>query len=266
LPAREEKGLVRRAAPAIWVETRGAGTPTLLLIHGLGANGRVWDACVEEIAPHWGGRIVVPDLRGHGRSDPGAAYHFGFQAADLGEVIEPQRPLVIVGHSLGGLIALTLASGAYRLQPAHVIAIGVMPRWDERHLAQAAELASRPVGWFEGEDEAVRRFLWLSGLAGHVDPASAAARSGVVEQDGRHRLRQDPASYFTGPPDLAGLLAAARCPVDLVYGESDSIVDLDLVAREVSDPQMWDGGHNLHLEQPARLARLVLERAAAHVR
>ncbi len=233
----------------------------LLLIHGLGGNARVWDKLLDHVAPHWGGRIVVPDLRGHGRSDPGAAYHFGFQAADLGDVIEPARPLVIVGHSLGGLIALTLASGVYRLRPDHVVAIGVMPRWEERHLAQSAKLASRPALWFDDEADAVQRFLGLSGLAGHVHPTSTAARSGVVTENGRHRLRQDPASYATGPPDLAGMLAAARCPLDLVYGASDSIVDLDLVAREVRDAQMWDGGHNLHLERPEQLAQLVLERA-----
>jgi len=254
--------LERRRSPAIWVEVRGMGAATLLLLHGLGGNGRVWDRFIEQVAPRWRGRIVVPDLRGHGRSEPGLAYFFGFQAADLDEVLEPTRPLVVVGQSLGGLVALTLASGAYRLQPDRVIAIGVMPLWDESHVAQARELASRPTAWFDDEGEAVRRFLWLSGLAGHVDPASAAARSGIVAENGRYRLRQDPRSYFTGAPHLPSLLAAARCPVDLVYGRRHEVVNLRLVARVVADPRMWDGGHNLHLDQPSQLAALVLERAA----
>lgn len=254
--------LARRRSPSIWVEVRGIGAPTLLLLHGLGANGRVWDPFIARVAPRWAGRIVVPDLRGHGQSEAGVAYHFGFHASDLGEVIEPSRPLVVIGHSLGGLVALTLASGAHRLQPDRVVAIGVMPLWKESHLARSLELASRPVTWFDEETDAVKRFLWLSGLEGHVDPDGAAARSGVCSVDGRHRLRQDPRSYDTGPPNLPGLLAAARCPVELIYGSEDRVVDLDLVARFASGARTWQGGHNLHLEQPDALADWVLGRGS----
>lgn len=256
-------GLQRRTAPAIWVEERGSGPATLLCLHGLGGNGHVWDRFVERIAPHWKGRILVPDLRGHGRSEAGAAYPFGLQAADLGEVVGVSRPLVVVGHSLGGIVGLLLASGCYGPEPDLVFALGVMPVWEQRHHAQAAELAARPTEWFEDERSAVERFLWLSGLRGFVPPESRAAQSGVVAENGRYRLRQDRGTYSTGAPNLPGFLAAARCPVLLIYGRHDELVDQELVKRFVPERETWEGGHNHHLERPDRLADLMLERCAA---
>ena len=51
----------------LFAETIGTGDPTLILLHGLGVNGAVWHPFVEAL--RWPGRVVIPDLRGHGRSD-----------------------------------------------------------------------------------------------------------------------------------------------------------------------------------------------------
>jgi pimeloyl-ACP methyl ester carboxylesterase len=47
--------------------TSSATAPPLLLIHGWGADGRDWSAHVESLTDRH--RLIVPDLRGHGRSD-----------------------------------------------------------------------------------------------------------------------------------------------------------------------------------------------------
>ena len=48
--------------------------PTLILLHGLGATGQVWDPLVEAAA--WSGRILAPDLPGHGSSSWADTYSF----------------------------------------------------------------------------------------------------------------------------------------------------------------------------------------------
>src|SRR5262245_37275966 len=51
----------------VYSETVGSGSPSLVLLHGLGQNGAVWRPLLAELSG-WPGRIVIPDLRGHGRS------------------------------------------------------------------------------------------------------------------------------------------------------------------------------------------------------
>lgn len=91
---------------SIHVESRGDGPP-LVLLHGWGLNGRVFDGLVRELAR--GHRVVVPDLPGHGRSRFDAqAAGFDAQVAALRVHVPPGS--VIVGWSLGGQFALALAA------------------------------------------------------------------------------------------------------------------------------------------------------------
>jgi pimeloyl-ACP methyl ester carboxylesterase len=84
--------------------------PPLMLVHGLGGAASNW----TELAPILAAsrRVVVPELAGHGRSDPlpRAASLEPF-ADGIGAVAERERlfPAVLVGHSLGGVVALRLA-------------------------------------------------------------------------------------------------------------------------------------------------------------
>jgi pimeloyl-ACP methyl ester carboxylesterase len=50
------------------VQQGGSGDPVLLLLHGLGATGDVWDGWRPLLARRWPGRWLAPDLPGHGGS------------------------------------------------------------------------------------------------------------------------------------------------------------------------------------------------------
>jgi N-formylmaleamate deformylase len=83
--------------------------PPLLLLHGLGVTGAVWQSFARRLLPTYAG--LAPDLRGHGESDaPPDGYQPEDYAADLAEMIDELRlsPLPVVGHSLGALAALAL--------------------------------------------------------------------------------------------------------------------------------------------------------------
>lgn len=85
------------------------GTP-IIFIHGITANAYCFQAFADELASDH--RVFAYDLRGRGDSDkPEEGYSVPLHAADLAELIDElglQRP-VIVGHSLGAIIALYFA-------------------------------------------------------------------------------------------------------------------------------------------------------------
>lgn len=84
----------------------GGDGPPILLLHGLGGDKTAW----ETFAPHLDGRAVAVDLRGHGES-PDGPWEWEAVLDDLEETIVHfglEDP-VVVGHSLGGILAGTWA-------------------------------------------------------------------------------------------------------------------------------------------------------------
>lgn len=88
----------------------GAGEQTLIMIHGLGSYAPAWGKVIESLKGQY--RCIALDLPGYGKSSSGDfSYSMSFFAetvATLIEQLEIENPIV-VGHSMGGQIALTLA-------------------------------------------------------------------------------------------------------------------------------------------------------------
>lgn len=94
------------------VQRSGSGAPALVFIHGLGGSTVTWDGVVEELSPTYA--TVAVDLLGHGQSpvpeDP-ALYTRDAALTDLDDVLATiEGPAVLVGHSLGGYLALAHAA------------------------------------------------------------------------------------------------------------------------------------------------------------
>ncbi|ATB43461.1 hypothetical protein CYFUS_008941 [Cystobacter fuscus] len=90
----------------------GTGAPTLLLIHGWCCDQRFWDAQLESLSRDF--TVVTVDLAGHGLSSrlpAGSAHPIDAMARDVVTAIEQLelRELILVGHSLGGPVALEIA-------------------------------------------------------------------------------------------------------------------------------------------------------------
>lgn len=86
------------------------GRDALVLLHSLGADGRMWDACVDLLQQEH--RVIVPDTRGHGASGPTTETSADLWVHDLHDVLQAAGAdrVVLVGVSLGGIQALTYAA------------------------------------------------------------------------------------------------------------------------------------------------------------
>lgn len=111
------------------VEHEGAEEgPVLVFTHGWGLSARMWAEARRDLGDRYG--LVFWDLPGSGRSGrPPAGYSIEGFAEDLHAVVDslpPHRPVVLVGHSIGGMTTLTLCARRPELLNRRVIAIALM--------------------------------------------------------------------------------------------------------------------------------------------
>ncbi|TAF64177.1 MAG: alpha/beta fold hydrolase [Cytophagales bacterium] len=94
----------------MYYEMQGQGEP-LLLLHGLGSSSIDWEMQIPFLAQHF--RVIVPDLRGHGKSEkPYQKYSVPLFADDVWALLKHLQieKVHIVGLSMGGMIAFQMAA------------------------------------------------------------------------------------------------------------------------------------------------------------
>ncbi len=94
---------------ALHYEEYGQGDP-LVLLHGLGSSCQDWELQVPVLSRHY--RVIVMDIRGHGRSDkPHDGYQIATFSADLLALLEHLHtgPVHFVGLSMGGMVGFQFA-------------------------------------------------------------------------------------------------------------------------------------------------------------
>lgn len=187
-------------------EERGSGGP-LLLVHGTG--GSVWDPLPEMLASA-GHRVITYDRRGFGGSTHAAIKDPPRHTADAAALLQGLNaaPAVVVGHSMGGVIALDLAARHPDLVRALVLI--EPPLHFKKHPSARmlrGLLTAQVVRRVRGEQEAAERFF----------------RFATGTTDGRNGYDQTP------PEERAKLLANASAVVrELDSGTGEHVTDADL--------------------------------------
>lgn len=104
------------------------GAPTVVLVHGFTVSSRAW-VFQRRALMEAGYRVVSYDHRGHGRSGQGDPDHATIEQLghDLHLVLErvvPEGPLVLVGHSMGGMALMALGEAYPELVGPRVVGVG----------------------------------------------------------------------------------------------------------------------------------------------
>lgn len=239
----------------------GSGGPTLVLLHGLGANASVWEPLKKILRKDWPHRWIAPDFRGHGRSRHGGPYGYGVHAADVAAVVGGQdEEAVLMGHSMGGAVAMALATGWFGVNVKCALAFGVKIAWTGEEVAKLKNISASPARWMDDRGAAIERYLKVSGLSGLVPPEAPQAAVGIVEENGRFRLAADNAVNAVAGPELAAFHRAACCPVRLAAGERDPMCSLSDMQALDPEAVVFEGlGHNCHVERPDAVWNLLGE-------
>lgn len=245
---------------ALHVDRGGSGEPTLLLLHGMGGSAALWSGLTELLDKHWPGSWIAPDLPGHGRSPRQSEYTYASLAEAVAEVVG-DRPVAVVGHSLGGAVGLALAAGDFGVPVTGFVGVGIKVRWSEQELAGAKEIAKRIAPGCATREEAADRAVKVAGLGGLWSTDHPGVDSLLESIRETWRQSFDLKALAVGAPDMTGglaTLAERGIPATLAAGERDPMSPLDHLQALVPDPVILPGlGHSAHVEDPAALLPLI---------
>ena len=242
--------------------------PAVVLLHGLGGFAESWRRTVEALAPRH--TVIALDLPGFGHSaKPRAHYSLGFFANALGGFLDGLGlgSASLVGHSMGGAVALAVAARAPgRIASLTLIApSGFGPEINAGYLRGFADAQTRRelkpvVGQLFADESLVTRQLVEDLLAykrlDGVDEALHALADTLLDGDAQ---RGDPATAAAQVAALGGAV-----PVTVVWGRADRIIPA-AQAEAVPGPvrRLIDGaGHMPHMERPAEVQAAIEETIA----
>ena len=267
-------GLEERFADLKGVRVRyyvGGDGPPLVLVHGLGGAAANWTLLAPALARRH--RLLVPDLPGHGGSSPLAAAPtlnpYADAVAALAD-LEGLAPAPVVGHSMGGVIALRLALRRPAAVRAVVLAApaGISSTARRARYGFTVVSALKPAKLVAPCRSAIARSRLLRAAAfGHWEVSDTAALSPLaveaflcgpaihsdVETAGWALLRDDPRT------DL-GRIGCSRL---VLWGARDRLVPVEdgiEYARRLGAPLriIADCGHLLIGERPDACADAIL--------
>ena len=263
-----------------------AGAPTLFLLHGWADLSATFQFLADQLPDDW--RLIAPDLRGFGGSQrAGATYWFAEYLADLESLLAAtlpkDEPAIVLGHSLGGNIAMFYA-GVRMLRVRAVIALDAFglpdmpPELAPRRMAAWLNQMAAPVGFRAYPDfDALAARLRLENP--HTPQAHIhylAQALGARGDDGQVHLAMDAAHRYFNPALYRAAEAHAYwrqvcAPVLWIVQEDPqwrrNVLKLDdaqyreatACFRDFEEVRLPACGHNMHHSRPEAVAQAVVQ-------
>lgn len=262
----------------------GAG-PRLFLAHGWMDVSASFQFLVDALSPHWD--VHAPDWRGYGLSDWSGAdcYWFPDYIADLDQLLEriqPEAPVLLVGHSLGGNVA-TIYAG---VRPERVAKLVNLEGFG-MSATESTQAPARYAQWIQSlrEKPRLRSYPGFAALADRMQKSNPRLSRERAEFLSRHWGREDAGGAIVLRSDPAHKLVNAtlhrveesracweRVSAPVLWVDaalSDIPGRMKLSAQEHASRRaafrnlryvtLQDAGHMLHHDQPEVLARMIDE-------
>jgi N-formylmaleamate deformylase len=236
----------------------GGKKPPVVLLHGLTASGVCWSAVTNALEGDYD--VLMPDARGHGHSSaPEHGYRYEDHADDVIGFIEALQlsPAILVGHSMGGMVAAVVAGSHPELLRGLVLA-------DPTFLSSEAQQEVRDSDVVDQH----RRSLSMS-----LDNLIAEARArhperslDTIELIAQARLQTGMGAFdvLTPPnPAYRRVVSTIEVPTLLVTGGEGGVVSAPVAAQlqqlnpRLRVEQIPEAGHGLHYDQPERFTAIV---------
>ncbi len=214
-------------------------------LHGAGLSGDTWHPITMAYA-----KALTPDLPGHGTNPLSEPYRVEAYAERLSDSVPPGS--VLIGHSLGGMVALELAARLQDRIKALVLIEAVATVRDRLVGRLSATVAaslyrSVPTSWLAN----------LSGLGESHDTKVELQRQLAWMDRPRISAALEAASLYDGRPRLAEIAV----PTLIIVGKRNSATHhgADLMAQRIRGAEYvkLPGGHMLHTDNPIQLRRSI---------
>lgn len=240
----------------LYYETWGKPRPNcapVVLIHGSYITGRVdWGEVAPLLAREY--YVIVPDCRGHGRSEnPNHSYSFFEMAADVVGLVRGlgYERAHIIGHSNGGNIALVTL-----LEHPDIVQTCI-PQAANAYVSP--DLVERIPQKLDPDRVARQDPAWMNEMIELHTPTHG-------EGYWRELLRMTAHAIITEPNYTPQDLSKVRRPVLVIQGEGDATNapanHAQFIAQHIPDAELWIPagiGHNVHTEIPCEWVRRVLD-------
>ena len=206
--------------------------PTILMLHGGGQNRFSWKNTGQILADR-GFHVIALDARGHGDSDraPNAEYTVDAFARDVAAVLtQIDRPVVLIGASMGGLTGIVAARRAGPAVVTKLVLVDVVPRFESVGTHRIRDFMTRHVAGFDSLDQAadaIAQYLPHRRRPRNVDGLTKNLR----HRDGRWYWHWDPAFVTSAGDDpfvevdrLEQAAIDLRIPILLIRGKLSDVV------------------------------------------
>ncbi|HIC95775.1 TPA: alpha/beta hydrolase [Candidatus Bipolaricaulota bacterium] len=236
----------------LYFSLSGVGAQDLLLVHGSGGDHTIWSWQIKRLRQEFS--IAALDLNGHGRSTFREGDGLSTYTEDVLAVLERlSGRTFLVGHSLGGAIALNVALN----HPERIAGLGLVGAGARlRVLPELLELLERD--FTEGVDSLLR---WAFGPRAH--PKLRAKAKEQLLRNGQRALLRDLESCDSF--DVMGELVRIEVPTLVLCGSEDRLTPLkysEYLRDHIPGATLKvieGAGHMVMLEEPEQLNQALRE-------